>query len=60
MATSNDTTKGKHKMERDNLYLNSEFAEWLKQCPANVDHNYDETNVDLYGTRVQICFSIED
>ena len=47
-------------MEKDNLYLNSEFAEWLKQCPANVDHNYDETNVDLYGTRVQICFSIED
>lgn len=47
-------------MEKDNLYLNSAFAEWLKQCPANVDHNYNETNVDLYGTRVQICFSIED
>ena len=47
-------------MERDNLYLNSEFAEWLKQCPSNVEHNYDEGNVDLYGTRVQICFSIED
>lgn len=47
-------------ISKDNLYLNSEFTEWLKQCPANVDHNYDEMKVDLYGTRVQICFSIED
>ena len=47
-------------MKTENLYLDSAFGDWLRQCPVNVEHNYDELNVDLHGTRVSVCFSVPD
>ena len=47
-------------MNKENLYLDSAFGDWLRQCPANVEHNYNELNVDLHGTRVVVCFSVPD
>ena len=51
---------GDNIMKTENLYLDSAFGDWLRQCPANVEHNYDEMNVDLHGTRVSVCFSVPD
>jgi hypothetical protein len=47
-------------MKTDSLYLDSAFGDWLRQCPVNVEHNYNELNVDLHGTRVSVCFSVPD
>lgn len=47
-------------MKTESLYLDSAFGDWLRQCPTNVEHNYDEFNVDLHGTRVSVCFSVPD
>jgi hypothetical protein len=47
-------------MKTENLYLDSAFGDWLRQCPVNVEHNYSELNVDLHGTRVSVCFSVPD
>jgi hypothetical protein len=47
-------------MDKETLYENSEFAEWLKTMPENVKSNYDPMRVDLYGTRVEVIFYIED
>ena len=51
---------GDNTMKTENLYLDSAFGDWLRQCPANVEHNYSELNVDLHGTRVSVCFSVPD
>ena len=39
-------------MKTDDLYLDSAFGDWLKQCPINVEHNYSELSVDLHGQQV--------
>ena len=51
---------GDNIMKTENLYLDSAFGDWLRQCPANVEHNYSELNVDLHGTRISVCFSVPD
>ena len=51
---------GDNTMKTENLYLSSAFGDWLRQCPVNVEHNYNELNVDLHGTRVVVCFSVPD
>tara|TARA_R110002012_G_scaffold175485_3_gene340343 strand:- start:849 stop:1019 length:171 start_codon:yes stop_codon:yes gene_type:complete len=46
----------------DDLYRESEFYQWLEKRPANVccDYNPHYVDIDKYGSRVTITFTIDD
>ena len=46
--------------QTESLYKDTEFGKWLEAMPKNVKSNYNEWNVDMGGTRVQVIFFIED
>ena len=46
--------------QTESLYKDTEFGKWLESMPKNVKSNYNEWNVDMGGTRVQVTFFIED